>query len=199
MIQEILNKFIGSAVDGDGYPVGAKYQCTDWVARFVKEAFDKNTTRMRVSGGAKDIFLDWPNSFVLPEWNTERIYNAPDNFPLQGDIIVWNSNMGGGYGHTAVVESANVNTVTVIEQNGGSGWGNGKGNDAIRRHLYGDYTNVLGWVRIAPIIVPEEAKPYSYVQNGFAVYDPGPNASTDTGTDSKTYIQNGFAVYDPGK
>ena len=164
-INDIINQYLGSRVDGDGYPVGAEYQCTDWVARFIKETTGLNTTGMRISGGAKDIFQDWPNSFVRREWNTQAIANSVNNFPQPGDIVAWNGNMGGGFGHTAVCESANVNSFTVIEQNGGIGRGNGQGTDAIRRFTYPNYNNVLGWVRFPQITNSSS----NNNRNGFAI------------------------------
>lgn len=70
--------------------------------------------------------------------------------PNPGAIIFFDATKANPYGHVAVVESATVNTVTVIEQNAGSGNGNGIGGNAITRRTVG-YTasagrgKCLGW------------------------------------------------------
>lgn len=46
------------------------------------------------------------------------VYNNTKNFLAQpGDVVVFNGNYGGGHGHVAVVEKADLNNITVIEQN----------------------------------------------------------------------------------
>ncbi len=47
----------------------------------------------------------------------EVIYNTPDGVPSPGDIFCFDGNYGGGVGHTGVVVTADVNTVTLFQQN----------------------------------------------------------------------------------
>ncbi len=68
---------------------------------------------------------------------------------MAGDIVVWGSNLGAGYGHVAVSDfNDNPNVVNVIEQNG-IGGGKGRGGDAIRRFQRPQAP--LGWIRIPAI------------------------------------------------
>jgi CHAP domain/Bacterial pre-peptidase C-terminal domain/PA14 domain len=149
---DFINQYIGSKYDIDDVPAGIVYQCTDWAARFV-ESFGElgKPNIMRRSEGAKDWFEDFGNSGAKMEWNPQKINNAENNYPEAGDIVVWNSNMGSGYGHVAIADfGSTVRELRVIEQNGGYGGGQGTGEDAIRQKTY-DYSSVLGWIRIPAI------------------------------------------------
>lgn len=69
----------------------------------------------------------------------EVITNTPDGVPQAGDVICWNGRMGGGYGHTAIVTKADVNTFEVFEQNTNP--------LTCHLHTYPSYSNVQGWIR----------------------------------------------------
>jgi len=62
--------------------------------------------------GAKDI----------PTWNdftgeATVIKNVASTLAQPGDVFVYGSHWGGGYGHTGIVLSATLNSITVLEQN----------------------------------------------------------------------------------
>lgn len=88
-----------------------------------------------VWGHAKDLIANCDkNSFEVE-------YNTPTGVPKKGDIIVWSSAMGGGFGHTAIsTGTGNVNTFEVFEQNNPTG-----SNCHLR--TYPNYNNVIGWFR----------------------------------------------------
>jgi hypothetical protein len=67
--------------------------------------------------------------------------------PKNGDLIVWNTNFGGGAGHIAIVTDAKPSNFEVLEQNAGNGDGKGD-DDKTKLSRYGDYSNVMGWLRI---------------------------------------------------
>jgi hypothetical protein len=87
-----------------------------------------------VYGDAADTFAN------APAESYDRIGNAEDNFPLPGDIIVWGTTWGGGYGHTGVVRSADVNSFIAIEQNNPLG-------SAAHMVAHKNYAGVTGWLR----------------------------------------------------
>jgi len=154
-----INSWIGKGYDGDNFPKGFEIQCTDWPPKFIMDfAGLESPFGMRISGGAKDWFEDFGRSGARPQWGPEKIANTPSGFPMAGDIVVWGSNLGSGYGHVAVADfNDNPNVVNVIEQNG-IGGGKGRGGDAIRRFQRPQAP--LGWIRIPAIynkIFKEEA------------------------------------------
>jgi hypothetical protein len=84
-------------------------------------------------GNAKDLLANANTQYV------DVINNTADNFPVQGDIMVWGASWGGGYGHTGVVEQADKSTFITFEQN------NPGGNppEAIGHR---SYAGVIGWL-----------------------------------------------------
>lgn len=83
-------------------------------------------------GNAKDLLAN-------ADVKAYRVYhNLPSNYPVPGDVIVWDEHMGGGYGHCAVVVAANIHYVGFLEQN------NPEGNGC--RLSTSTYVHVLGWL-----------------------------------------------------
>ena len=66
--------------------------------------------------GAADI--PFQNDFT----NEAHVYNNTQSFLAKpGDVVVFPRTFGGGYGHVAIVISATINAITVIEQNWNGG------------------------------------------------------------------------------
>lgn len=91
-------------------------------------------------GNAKDLLTNADLNYF------DVIANTPDDFPLPSDIIVWNENMGRGFGHTAICVTADKNSFTCFEQNNPDG-----STPHIGTH---DYTNVLGWLHLKASVSP---------------------------------------------
>lgn len=66
------------------------------------------------------------------------VHNTPTNSPSPGDIFVFGSSYGGGLGHTGIVTSADVNTITLFEQNDPLG-------SPPQLKTY-TYTGAIGWI-----------------------------------------------------
>jgi CHAP domain len=66
------------------------------------------------------------------------IRNSPQNYPQPGDIVCWDGTWGGGFGHTAIVASANAMWLAVLEQNDPIG--------ASCRVATHGYAGVAGWI-----------------------------------------------------
>lgn len=92
--------------------------------------------------------------FVGTEW--VRVENSISAVPTSGSIIFFDKTPKNPYGHVAVVDSADANSIVLVEQNAGSGNGNGIGANAITRRTVG-YTarsgrgKCLGWYTM-PVI-----------------------------------------------
>jgi surface antigen len=136
-VQELIRKYDGCVFGITGPDQG---QCTA-----VAHAWESMLGLPIVYGNAKDTFKEAPDELYHKELNT------PEGVPSPGAIMVWDERWGSGYGHTAVVVSANVNTFDCLEQNDGEG-----GVTHIGRHNYGD---TIGWftprVLDAPLPEPE--------------------------------------------
>jgi CHAP domain len=147
-LQQFIDKYNGGNSDFD-FAYGS--HCLDLARFYVQEVWGINSCvafpQNPSIGGAKHCFTDYPNSLVCSNIDVQRIYNSPTNYPNAGDVIIWNENMGGGFGHIAIVTEANPINFTVLEQNAGNGDGYGK-DDATKISKYQDYRNVLGWLHL---------------------------------------------------
>lgn len=113
----------------------AIYQCMDlaylWVFCL---GFPKETIQ---NGYAYQV---WTNPKPISREYFDFISNTPDAIPQAGDLVVWNSNVGGGAGHISIATgSGGLERFESLDQN----WPVNS-EVAIRRH---DYINVLGWLR----------------------------------------------------
>jgi CHAP domain len=139
--EQFLQKYHGRKNDSDG---NQDSQCVDLARLYVREVWgieDSNFSGVGSVGGAIDAWTTFPHSLIAGRSDlVEKIPNNPDRYPVKGDILIWNTNMGGGYGHIAPVINATIMYVEVEEQNR---TGN---NDAAQTSRY-DYNNVIGWLR----------------------------------------------------
>lgn len=123
------------------------YQCFDSVNYYWYKLFGHGLK----GAGAADI----PN--VNNFTNEAKVYqNTPSFLAKPGDVVVWNRNYGGGYGHVAVVISATLNSFVVIEQN----WlGGGLNKTEVATKRTKSYDNPMWFIR--PHYKSESAKPVS--------------------------------------
>ncbi|MEJ6680512.1 MAG: CHAP domain-containing protein [Flavobacteriales bacterium] len=130
----------------DGYVLGIKWQCVEFVRRYYLEIYGHKM--LSDLGNAVDYYDE---SVPNGEFNFSRgliqFKNNGASIPASGDILVF----AGGYGHVAIVISANRSTIEIIQQNV-----NKKSRDEITigKSIQGRYfqsdSNVLGWLRISP-------------------------------------------------
>lgn len=143
---EFYNQYLNQRIDIDGI---AGFQCVDIPKAYAKYVWGLDFHSTGYSGGAKDIIQPgaiWNDSDVT------RTLNTPGGIPLQGAVIVFNGAINNPFGHTGVCISADINTITILEQNGGRASATGTGSDAIRSQTY-NYTpnssgigECLGWI-----------------------------------------------------
>ena len=110
---EFKKKWLGKRVDVDKIN---DYQCVDLIKAYLLECFSIPNGSY---GDAVDYWLT-PNAAILKKF--VKVIDAPK----QGDIVILNQAMP--YGHIGIIDSP----TTYIEQNGGSGNGDGLGTNAIR-------------------------------------------------------------------
>lgn len=133
---EYLEEMVGGRIQEPWYT----YQCVALSKDYQKRVL--NAPVYYYGGSARSAWLNTVNTF--PEQEYKRIENTPDNSPQQGDIVFLNTDPL--YFHVGICHEADVNTCTILEQNGGKGSGTGTGDDAIRLQKY-NYDNILGWYR----------------------------------------------------
>ena len=127
-VNEFFSKYNGKFTDYDGYYGN---QCMDLYRQYVKECLEYPQSKPVT--GAADVW-----SSYLPDYY-ERIENTIMGVPQEGDIVIWNKNAGGGFGHIAIYHLGDINNFISFDQN----WPVGSACH-FQNH---NYTNVLGWLR----------------------------------------------------
>lgn len=141
-IEAWFGSVVGRRIDVDKH---YGLQCKDVIDDLCMALWGNWTNTIR-PGDAKFCF-DGSNPTYF-----EKIRNSPTGVPPRGSVIVWNGNMGGGFGHIAVVTSANVNSFSVVEQDGFR-------QVAAYTKTYPNYAHVIGWLipkLPEPITEPKE-------------------------------------------
>lgn len=111
--EEFINKYNGKKVDYDGV-YGA--QCVDLFRQYTKEVLNVSeyTGACSSSGGAKDLYLDYPKMPVERKY----FFRSKQTNYIQGDILVWDQTDINQYGHVAIYLGKLNNSLIVFEQDG---------------------------------------------------------------------------------
>ena len=83
----------------------------------------------------------WHNYATDPNLhaNFDKFENSPDGVPRYGDVVLWDTHVGGDYGHVAICLSGDVTQFESLDQ----GWP--KLSHVTKTGH--NYTHVLGWLR----------------------------------------------------
>ncbi len=130
----------------DGYNVGLKYQCVEFVKRYYLEHYHH---RMPDSyGHAKDLFDPAVDDGALNERRALLQFTNPSaSKPEEGDLVVLDGWPGNPYGHVAIVSKVEDGEVEVVQQNTGS-TRNSCELDMIDGRWRVENKRVLGWLRM---------------------------------------------------
>jgi hypothetical protein len=131
-LKDFINKWINKG--GVGNTPENKGQCVGLVCVWINElGLD------HIWGNAKDLWKNYnPNQF-------DFVLNTPDAYPIAGDIIVWNENMGGGYGHTAIATGVNQTEGKSTDWFEAFSQNDPLGSPCILKKY--SYNNVIGFIR----------------------------------------------------
>lgn len=130
----------------DGYNVGLKYQCVEFVKRYYLEHYHH---RMPNSyGHAKDLFdPSLADSTFDQARGLMQFRNGSTTMPLVGDLLVMDGWPGNPYGHVAIISQLADGEVEVIQQNTGSPR-DSHDLDLVDGRWRIDNDRVLGWLRM---------------------------------------------------
>ncbi len=148
-----ISNVSGRNLAPDGYNLGQKYQCVEFVKRYYYEFY---THKMPDSyGNAKDFF---DNSLADGAFNPKRgltqYRNNSTAKPKKGDLLIFGPTAFNRYGHVAIVsgvaDSEMGAALEFIQQNPGPG-APSRDKRAIGQNASGrwqvDDTRLLGWLR----------------------------------------------------
>jgi surface antigen len=143
-----LDHVSGRSVTADGYNLGLRYQCVEFVKRYYYQALHH---RMPDSyGHAYDFFdMSLKDGQLNSRRNLSQFTNPSAVKPRIGDILVFNKTTANPYGHVAIVSAIIGQELEIIQQNAGP-----TGKSRVRLpllHQRGQWLlkqdQVLGWLR----------------------------------------------------
>jgi surface antigen len=113
-----VNHSQGRNLSADGYNLGIKYQCVEFVKRYYFERFHHRMPD--TMGHAKDFFDHRIADGALnPARNLVQFKNGGASAPRAGDIVVFDRWLLNPYGHVAIIAAASDDEIEIIQQNPG--------------------------------------------------------------------------------
>lgn len=133
----------------DGYNLGLKYQCVEFVKRYYYEYYDH---KMPDSYGHAVSFFN-PNlkdGGQNEQRNLKQFTNPSQTKPQIGDLIVFDKTIFNRFGHVAITANVSETEIEIIQQNPGA-----FGKSRVRFSLFQNENgfweiknkNILGWLR----------------------------------------------------
>ena len=139
----------GRSISRDGYNLGLKYQCVEFVKRYYYERFGH---KMPDPYGHAREFFD--GKLRDGEWNRNRALlqfaNGSEAEPAPDDILVLGPSTFNEYGHVAIISKVSDREVEIVQQNPGP-FESSRAQFSMH-FRYGKWfienDRVLGWLRI---------------------------------------------------
>lgn len=105
-------------VSKDGYNIGLKYQCVEFVKRYYYQHYKHKMPDSY--GHAKDFFnKKLSDGAVNKTRNLTQFTNQSKFKPKVGDIVVFDGHSGNPYGHVAIISDVLDQSIEIIQQNPG--------------------------------------------------------------------------------
>lgn len=135
-------------VSPDGYNIGLKYQCVEFVKRYYLEHYHHQMPDSY--GHAKDFFdRSLKDGAMNIKRDLQQFQQSSASKPEVGDILIFDGSLFNQYGHVAIISSVSNDEVEIIQQNPGPfGSSRVKYQLALKEKLWHiDHGRVLGWLR----------------------------------------------------
>lgn len=137
---------VGRSMTKDGYNLGLKYQCVEFVKRYYYEVYGHKMPD--AFGHAKDLF---DKSLGDRAFNSKRglmqYRNVRSYKPKVDDLLVYDGYSGNKFGHVAIISEVTDDEIEIVQQNMGSR--SRLKIPLVQFYQYwtiADY-NILGWLR----------------------------------------------------
>ncbi len=113
-----VNHVEGRNLSADGYNIGLKYQCVEFVKRYYYEQL--NHKMPDSYGHAKDFFdKSLPDGALNSKRNLKQYKNPSSQRPEVNDLIVFKSTLFNRFGHVAIISKVEQGYIEIIQQNPG--------------------------------------------------------------------------------
>jgi surface antigen len=132
----------------DGYNLGLKYQCVEFVKRYYYEYL--NHKMPNSYGNAKDFFdKNVPDGQINKARNLRQFSNPSYTKPKVSDLVVFDGTLLNKYGHVAIISRVNDHEIELIQQNTGQ---LGQSREVIKLNKQAkkwkiNHRYLLGWLR----------------------------------------------------
>lgn len=140
-----INHVSGRLTTSDGYNLGLRYQCVEFVKRYYYQRFEHRMPNSM--GNAKEFFSARVPHGAL---NTERMLvqyrNGAGTTPQEDDLIVFAPWAFNRYGHVAIVSAVGADFIEVVQQNAGP-FGATRERYALEPQGRIAHSRALGWLR----------------------------------------------------
>ena len=141
-----ISKTHGRNLTSDGYNLGLKWQCVEFVKRFYFKTYHHKMPDSY--GHAKDFY----DKSLTNQWNEKRgmqqYQNGNKRKPKQDMIVVFDKNAKNPFGHIAIISKTTDHEITLVQQN----WGTQSRMTLplIQKNglYFIDHTDVLGWLSL---------------------------------------------------
>lgn len=158
-----VNSVQGRNLSADGYNLGLRYQCVEFVKRYY---FERYGHRMPDTyGHAKDFFDPRLGDGSLNAKRAmQQFHNGSSGPPQAEDLLVFAPSLINRYGHVAIIASVGSGTLQIAQQNPGPFASSRQDLPLVQRdgRWYIEHARVLGWLRLPPAeqaVLPTPLKP----------------------------------------
>ena len=138
----------GRNTAADGYNLGLKYQCVEFVKRYYYQHL--NHKMPNSYGHAKDFFVKGlADGKMVKHRNLVQYTNPSSSMPKVNDLLVYDGTALNKYGHVAIVSKVTDTKIEIIQQNPGT---YGPSRETYKLSKTGgkwkiEKDKVLGWLR----------------------------------------------------
>lgn len=133
----------------NGYNLGLKYQCVEFVKRYYFEVYHHEMPNS--FGNAKDFFNSkYPDGTLNKERGLLQFANGSISKPKVGDLLVFDKTKWNRFGHVAIVSDVREDEIEIIQQNPGP-FGRSRTSINLMQVANAwrlDHEKVLGWLRM---------------------------------------------------
>lgn len=141
----------------DGYNIGLKYQCVEFVKRYYYQVF--NHKMPDSYGHAKDFFdASLASGAMNPRRNLYQYRNGSGVLPGEGDLLVYKASAHNHYGHVAIVTIVDPaqKFIEIIQQNAGPHSASRKRHTLVFEQGSWKVKNarILGWLSLKAPVPP---------------------------------------------
>lgn len=114
-----ISNVSGRNLSENGYNLGLKYQCVEFVKRYYYEQLDHKMPNSY--GHAKDFFNPGvKDGQVNADRALTQFSNPSGTKPRSDDLLIFSGTFANKFGHVAIISEVRENEIEIIQQNTGS-------------------------------------------------------------------------------